>query len=84
VDAPSFVVCHDPGRWWQGGHAGGGGSVARRGHPKGVVGAFLVGCAVVAAIGRAGARSEAPKGEHGHARAGRRQEHREAAKGQEV
>jgi len=58
--------------------------VARRGHLEGAVGASLIGCAVVAVIGRAGVGAEAPKGEHGRARAGRRQEHPEAAKGQEA
>jgi hypothetical protein len=57
--------------------------VVRRGHLEGVVGAFPIGCSVVAVIGRAGVGAEAPRGEQGGARAGRRQERPEAAKGQE-
>src|SRR5215212_4086196 len=46
---------------------GGGCAVVRQAHLIAVVGTFLIGCAVLLAVGCAGVRSEAPKEKQGQA-----------------
>jgi hypothetical protein len=62
------------------------GRLVRCGSPSmahGRHGAFLIGCAVIVAVGCSGARSEAPKEEGGHAQTTNHQGHSEATNHQE-